>query len=58
MKKYRVRLVIDDVVDAPSPKEAKEFVFDLQRDGYYGTKQTLMCYNMTARRRKDLEEQP
>lgn len=54
-KKYRVRFVVDDVLGANSPREAKEIFEDLIYSGWYGSRNYLMANNMTARRRKDLE---
>jgi hypothetical protein len=54
-KKYRVRFVLDDVVEASSPKAAKEHMQGLFYDGFYGSKPYQRSHYMTAHRRKDLE---
>jgi hypothetical protein len=54
-KKYRVRFVLDDVVEAQSPEAAKEHMQGLFYDGFYGSKAYQRRHYMTARRRKDLE---
>lgn len=55
-KKYKTRLVIDDIIDADNPREAKELLQGLVDDGFYGSKAYIRAKYMTARRRKDLEE--
>ena len=55
-KKYRVRLVVDDIINANNPREAKELLQGLLDDGFYGSKAYQQAKFMTARRRKDLEE--
>ncbi len=55
MKKYRVRLVIDDVLEALTPGQAKEDLVGFFRDGYYGSRDQVVHNNVTARRRRDLE---